>query len=145
MGNIKVAVSEYEGRIAPVFDCCQCLSIFSQRADGHELIGIEHWSSLPRMARAGRLKALGIDCVLCGGISCDMERHIVSEGIRLIPWLAGEVNEVMAAFREGRLEDPRFAMPGRIGCRRRQEARRRLKAMKAISTTDEKECNDAGI
>ncbi|MCA1961810.1 MAG: hypothetical protein LDL33_13575 [Desulfomonile sp.] len=132
MGNIKVAVPEYEGRIAPVFDCCQSLSIFSQNADGQELVGMEHWSALPRIARAGRLKALGIDCVLCGGISCDMERQILAKGIRLIPWLAGNVTEVLTAFREGRLEDPQFAMPGRIGCRRRLKARKQLRRMKAL-------------
>lgn len=126
MGNTKVAVPEHQGRIAPVFDCCRSVSIFSGSVHGHELVGIEDWSALPRMARPGRLRELGVDCVLCGGISCGMEIQIASAGIKLIPWLAGDVHEVLTAFRQGRLEDPRFAMPGTMRCRARRGRGRRL-------------------
>ena len=126
MGNRKVAIPEHQGRIAPVFDCCRSVSIFSESPDGHELIAAEDWSALPRMARPGRLTELGIDCVLCGGISCGMENRIVSVGIKLVSWLAGDVHDVLTALRDGRLGDPRYAMPGAIGCRARRARGRQM-------------------
>lgn len=147
MGNFKVAVPEHQGRIAPVFDCCRCVSVFSQSADGHKLVGTEDWSSLPPVARPERLRVLEIGCVLCGGISCGMENLIVAAGIKLFPWLAGEVHEVLSAFREGRLGDPQYAMPGAIICRaRRGRGRRWITTQGALNATQKnKGSGNAGI
>lgn len=48
-----------------------------------------------------------------------MENQIRQRGIRLIPWIAGDVPKILGAFRNGRLSDPCFLMPGRQGCCRR--------------------------
>ncbi len=116
---MKVAVPEHQGRIAPVFDTCRCLLMFLQTAHGDELVSREDWSGVDRHIRPARLKDLRVNALLCGGISCRMEDLIVAQGIKLVPWRAGEVADVLAALREGRIDHPLYLMPGRGFCRRR--------------------------
>jgi len=78
-------------------------------------LGSQDWSYLPLPARANRLRQMGIDVLLCGGISGWLARQVEALGIRLIPWLAGDVQQVLDAFVAGRLPDQRFAMPGSWG------------------------------
>jgi hypothetical protein len=115
---MRLAIPEHRGRVAPVFDCCVHLLVFRQNTRHEELEVDEDWSMLPRLARVGRLRGLMVELVVCGGISCCLERQIRHHGIELIPWVAGELQEVLEALRWGKLHDPCYAMPGRAGCRR---------------------------
>jgi hypothetical protein len=119
-GKMRLAVPEYQGRIAPVFDCCKRLMLVLQQPLEDELFQNEDWASLPRLTRAARLIELKVELLVCGGISCWMEDQIRRHGIPMIPWVAGDVWEVLAALRQGRILDPQYAMPGRAGCMRRR-------------------------
>ncbi|MDQ7784929.1 MAG: NifB/NifX family molybdenum-iron cluster-binding protein [Desulfomonilaceae bacterium] len=114
---MKVAIPEHQGRVAPVFDTCRRVLIFSQNAEGAVPLGHEDWSDTGRHARPARLKELGVDMLLCGGISGWMEGQLGVQGIQTMPWLAGEVPEILEAFRLGRVTEPQYAMPGRAGFR----------------------------
>ena len=103
---MRLAVPEHQGRIAPVFDCCRRLIIVLQRQSDEELLQDEDWALLPRPSRAGRLVDLKVELLVCGGISCWMEDQVRRHGIRLIPWIAGDVWEVLTALREGRIFNP---------------------------------------
>jgi predicted Fe-Mo cluster-binding NifX family protein len=123
---MKVAITEHQGRIAPVFDTCRRLKVFVQTDDGEVMISDEDWSSLGRHDRAARLKELGVEALVCGGISCRLEELIDLHGIKLMPWVAGDISEVLGALREGSISDPRYSMPGRgFGRRRRKMGRGR--------------------
>ncbi len=61
--------------------------------------------------------------LVCGAISWSLEALLTSHGIRVIPFVCGEVAEVMQAFRDGTLQHPRYAMPG--CCRKRRQVRNR--------------------
>jgi hypothetical protein len=115
---MRVAIPEHQGRVGPVFDYCGRILIFLQDASREELLADEDWSMLPRLARAGRLKELVVEALVCGGITCCMEDLIRRYGIRTIPWISGDVWEVMAALRMGKIDDPCYAMPGRMRGRR---------------------------
>lgn len=117
MEEMKVAIPEHQGRVAPVFDTCRRVLIFSQDADGEVPLGLEDWSSTGRHKRPGRLKELGVEILLCGGISGWMEGQLSVQGIQTMPWLAGNVSEILEAFRLGRVAEPQYAMPGRAGFR----------------------------
>jgi len=75
--------------------------------------------------RAGHLNEMNIDVLLCGGISAHMLSLIESHDIRVIPWVAGDVEQVLGAYLEGRISDEKYAMPG--CCRRRH--RRGIKGL----------------
>jgi predicted Fe-Mo cluster-binding NifX family protein len=113
---MKIAIPQYKGRVSPVFDTCQRLLIFQIEEAGVAAASqSDDWSYLPVEVRTNRLRQLGIDVLLCGGISDWLARQIESRGIRLVPWLVGDVEEVVNAFVDGGLPDRRFAMPGSWG------------------------------
>lgn len=130
MNEMRLAIPEHQGRIAPVFDCCKRLLIVLQGRMEDELIQNEDWASLPRLSRTARLIELEVELLVCGGISCWMEDEIRRHGIRLVPWIAGDVWEVLAALRTGRISDPLYAMPGRAGCARRRRCARSNQSQK---------------
>jgi predicted Fe-Mo cluster-binding NifX family protein len=115
---MRVAIPEHLGRVAPVFDCCRRVLIVLQTQDTDEQVADEDWSALSRITRPIRLKELMVDVLICGGISCWMEDQIHRTGIRLVPWIAGEVWDVLTALREGSICEPCYLMPGRGWCRR---------------------------
>jgi predicted Fe-Mo cluster-binding NifX family protein len=125
---MKIAVPEHQGRVAPVFDACRRILVFAEQDDGHILVAQDDWSTVSRQARAARLKELGVDVLLCGGISCGIEDQIHGQGIGLVAWLAGEVPKILKAYREGRSMDPEYAMPGTLVCRQRRQRRRGIRA-----------------
>ncbi|MFH0823476.1 MAG: hypothetical protein V2B18_12050 [Pseudomonadota bacterium] len=116
---MRVAVPEHQGRIAPVFDCCRRILIVVQGPEADEQVAEHDWSAVPRMARPARLQEQVVDLLVCGGISCVLEDQIRRSGILVIPWVAGAVSDVMAALRQGRINDPCWLMPGRGRCRMR--------------------------
>lgn len=128
---MRVAIPEHQFRVAPVFDCCGRILIFLQDQGGEELLRDENWSMLPRLARPGRLRELTVELLVCGGISCCMEDQVRRHGIGLIPWIAGNIGEVLAAIRTGKITDPRYAMPGRLGCARRNQFGKNLGAKRS--------------
>jgi len=123
---MRIAIPEYGGRVSPVFDTCRTLLVFqTSNFDAPHPLETQDWSYVPLPARAKRLRQNGIDLLLCGGISGWLARQIEAEGIRLVPWLAGDVRQVLNAFVNGRLPDRCFAMPGSWGKRRGYRFRRR--------------------
>jgi predicted Fe-Mo cluster-binding NifX family protein len=63
-------------------------------------------------ARVTRLRELGVTALICGGISRTLRQMIEAGGIRIYPWMAGPVEEVLKAFLSKQLSDPRWTMPG---------------------------------
>jgi len=120
---MKIAIPEHQGRVAPVFDTCGRMLIFTRDENREVLVAEQDWSTVSRQARAVRLKELGIDVLLCGAISCGIEDQIHGQGISHVAWLAGEVATILKAYREGRAMNPEYAMPGTLVCRQRRQMR----------------------
>ena len=123
---MKAAFPVQMGRISPVFDSCTRLLLVEEREGGEvarEEISLE---GVPRLDRATRLRELGVDVLVCGGISPWVASQVEALGIGLLPWVAGPAEEVVKAFFQGRLPDPGLTLPG-CGwmCRRRGRGQRR--------------------
>ena len=118
---MKVAVPDWQGRVSPVFDvAAQVLLIdLDDEEDGSRRT--ESLGSAAPHDRARRLTELGVDVVVCGAISWPLKALLATSGIRVIPLVCGDVEEVVGAFRDGTLADERFAMPG--CCRKRLRVR----------------------
>jgi predicted Fe-Mo cluster-binding NifX family protein len=63
-------------------------------------------------ARAAELRRYGVDLLICGAISAQLQFRIVAAGIQVIPFLCGPVDEVLDAYLNDRLARRAFAMPG---------------------------------
>lgn len=122
---MKVALATWNGRISPVFDVARQVLILDVE-DGREIA--RHEESLPGtdpQAQATRVGALGPRTLICGAISRPMAAMLDAGGIRVLPFTAGPVEDVLAAWLAGSLPDPALSMPGCCGRGRCQGGRAR--------------------
>ncbi len=109
---MKVAITVWQNRISPLFDATRKLLI----SVIHDGVVIEkHLVSLDCISpfsRAATLETLGIDILICGGVSDFFARLIEARGIQIIPFVSGRVDEIIDAYLKNILGHKRFKMPG---------------------------------
>jgi predicted Fe-Mo cluster-binding NifX family protein len=117
---MKVAIPLWQGRISPVFDEASRILVVDI-SDGKEKSRQEE-SLLTRnpFERAQALPRLGVDLLICGMISQMQQTALDSAGVQVIPHICGCMDEVIAAFLDGRIEKGAMLMPG---CGRRKKFR----------------------
>jgi len=109
---MRIAIPIWQSRVSPVFDAARRLLIVDVE-EGRETARTEETISEispPRKAR--RLRELGVDVLICGAVSRPLAALIAQSGVRVVPWIAGDVEEVLKYYIDGRMPDPRFLMPG---------------------------------
>ncbi len=125
---MRVAVPVWEKRVSPVFDTARRLVMV-------DLEGDEPASRItlpltepfaPRRARL--LRIWGVEVLICGGISPYLARLIAAYGIRVVPGVRGDAEEVLRAFRRGRIPSPAFTLPGWRSGRRRGRGGARIRS-----------------
>jgi predicted Fe-Mo cluster-binding NifX family protein len=116
---VKAAFTVWDGRMSPVFDVSRealVLTIESQVvvARSNEMID----THLPEQ-KLDRLAALEIDTLICGAISAPLQYELTARGVRVIGFVAGEIDKVVSCFLAGSLPNRALSMPGCCGKRRR--------------------------
>ena len=109
---MKVALTVWENRISPLFDCARILLIVDivDRTETSRHFESFHFES--PFSRAAKLSDLGIEILICGAVSNLFADLVETYGIRIIPFVAGDVDEVLDAYLTGGLWDSTFRMPG---------------------------------
>jgi predicted Fe-Mo cluster-binding NifX family protein len=116
---MKIAIPQWKGRISPVLDEASKVLLveikdhLEQHRQENTLIPSHSW------ARAQVIRQLGAEILICGAVSRQLEAALRSAGIQVISNICGPVEAVLSAFREGRLDENVFLMPGCCGRRRR--------------------------
>lgn len=112
-----IAIPVMRGRVAPVLNWCSRMLIFPaipDKAEGQEFC-------VPELGPEERLQLLqenGVHTLICGALSANLQHFATKLGLTIIPGVAGEVGEVLTAYRENRLSQPEFWLPGCQGSRR---------------------------
>ena len=119
---MSIAVTDWNGRVSPVFDVAQHVVIEQQ--DG---AGLWQRSEEPLPGERGEerieyLLALGVSELVCGAISRHVRQYGIRCGLVSHSFVSGPVDAVLEARREGRLAEPPFVMPG---CGQHGRCRRR--------------------
>jgi len=120
---MKVALTVWENRISPVFDSAR-MALVLEIENG--AVTDRHYEPLDNetsFSRVLTLSRLGVRVLICGAISQFFADMIEAHGIRIIPFVTGEVNQVLNAYQMGVLSTPSFQMPG-CGMMRRRRLRR---------------------
>jgi len=117
---MKIAIPIWQGRISPVMDVAARMLLAEYDGTGEvsraeESLGDE---VIPRRAR--HLADLGVNVLICGGISRPLLTLISAQGITVIPGITGQAEQILEAYRNNRLHRPEFLMPGSGRCRREQ-------------------------
>ena len=116
---MKLALAVWNGRISPVFDAAGHLLVLEVEK-GQVVSRQEHGMGTDEpFQKTARLAELGVETLVCGAVSRPLAEMIAARGIRLIPFVAGGTEEVLAAFLAGALPSPDMAMPGCCGRRMR--------------------------
>lgn len=121
---MKVAIPTWGGSVSPVFDVARTLSVVEVGDDGRRLTHTEPLGETGLPARVRRLKSLGVDVLICCGISQPLATMLTAAGVRVVPAVVGPVDQVLEGFLTGQWPQRRFAMPGGRGRRRRMRGRR---------------------
>ncbi len=112
---MKAAFAYWEKRIAPVFDTTRQIHLveveFGRVANERDETLHDDFP----VQKALRLLELGVEVLVCGAISRDYHVIIGSYGIQIVPFVAGDLDEVIRAWLEGNLGNYAFAMPGCYG------------------------------
>lgn len=108
---MNAAFSIWEERIAPVFDTASRLAILAGTWEG----GKPTLVSMERLSPATVITSLlerHVSVLVCGAISRPIHDAITARGIEVHPFVTGELDEVVRAWRAGKLDEDRFRMPG---------------------------------
>lgn len=112
-----LAIPVLRSRVAPVLDWCSRLQIYplelSSGRSSQELC-LPH---LPADQRLHCLREQGVTTLICGALSAEMLYAAGQLRIKVICGVAGEITEVLQSFRENRLDQPCFRLPGCRGPR----------------------------
>jgi len=115
---MKLAIPHWQGRVSPVLDAAGGV-LLVDAADGQEVqraeIGL---TSAGPLQRARELVNSGAETVICGAVSRPLEMALRGAGVQVVAYICGGVEEVLAAFLRGNLDQDAFLMPG--CCRRRR-------------------------
>ncbi|GAB4335488.1 MAG: hypothetical protein Kow0099_07970 [Candidatus Abyssubacteria bacterium] len=116
---MKLAIPIWQARISPVFDSAERLLIVDIE-DGREVSRSEHpLTGLSPSGRAKRMGELGVNVLMCGAVSRPVASMMAGTGIQVIPWLSGNVDDLLAWYLNGKTPVKRFLMPGCGKCRNR--------------------------
>lgn len=111
-----IAIAAYHNRIASLFESSEKFVIInspSYDVSNPTLINVSD-KSLSEVIHL--LKANNVDILICGAIRGCICNQIEAHNIRVIPWITGEIQNVVQAYLSNNLLSSSFLMPG---CRNR--------------------------
>lgn len=120
---MKLAVTVWNQRIAPVFDSAGLVLVFSKEEGGALKQRQLSLRGKDLVERASLLRENEVDELVCGAISWEAEALVREEGILVYPFIAGDLEEVIQAWKKKCLYSEEFSMPGCGFARRRRRHR----------------------
>jgi predicted Fe-Mo cluster-binding NifX family protein len=112
-----IAIPVMRARVAPVLNWCSRILIFPEDPGA----GARQELQLPDLSPLERVQVLrqnGVHTLICGALSPELQYSAMQQGLKIISGVAGEIGEVLQAYREDRLGEPEFWLPGCRGPRR---------------------------
>jgi predicted Fe-Mo cluster-binding NifX family protein len=96
--RVKIAIPMFNSRVSPRFDFASKMLVAT--VEGGKVVDRENYSliNLNPIRRSALLSELGVNVLICGGISDFSVRLLMGNGIEVIPMVAGEVEDVLNLF-----------------------------------------------
>lgn len=110
--NRIAALTVAQERISPVFDVAQTALIVEVTAAGGLARTSVDLDGLSLAERLARLKTLGVNELVCGAMSKPALALAIESFSEVHAFVAGDLETVIAAWLDGRLESQAFGMPG---------------------------------
>jgi predicted Fe-Mo cluster-binding NifX family protein len=117
---MRIVIPQWQGRVSPVFDVAVNLLLIDIE-EGQEIRREERrFLGTEPSARVAEFVNFGADILICGAISAPLHTRLTASGVQVSGFVCGMVDEVLAAYLNGRLASPEFMMPGCKECRRQE-------------------------
>jgi len=109
---MKIAVPYWEGKVSPVLDTSTRLLVIG--FDGEKEVSRYEvpLSASDLGRRCNDIKESGAHVLICGAVSRPLYRMLEAARVEVIPWISGEVEEVISAYFGQTLNHEKFLMPG---------------------------------
>lgn len=122
----RVAIAVWRGCVSTTLDFASNLLLVDMEGEKETARTEICLQGASPQQTALRLEEQGVGAVICGAISCWLARNLEMRGMRVIPFVSGQVEDVIKAFAMGTLDDGEFLMAGCLpGARRAWRCRRR--------------------
>lgn len=104
----KFGITIWNDLVSPLFDASCTLKVMDD-AGKVQLFDIKKKSL---REKAELCKESGMRTLICGAISDNAHGLLIDEGIMVIGWIQGSVDDILKAYVAGEILVSRFAMPG---------------------------------
>ncbi|NLA92575.1 MAG: hypothetical protein GX842_03925 [Spirochaetales bacterium] len=122
---MKIAITVWNGRIAPLFDVAKQLLIVEQNPV--RVVATLEFEGETLKEKIGLLTKNQVTTLICGGISREYEEELLNANIEVVSYVAGDVADILEAWQSDAFYQRRYSMPGcmhpRIRCRGRGRGR----------------------
>jgi predicted Fe-Mo cluster-binding NifX family protein len=108
----RIALPIFIGRVSPVLDTCDQLFMLESSDKEQVAHRTVTMKGLSIYERTCEIQKLGIRLIICGAVSESFYNLLRETGINVRCGISGDVDEVIQAYRNGKLDQPRFRMPG---------------------------------
>lgn len=107
-----IAVTVWGQRVSPVFDSARTLLIVE--IDGGTMGNVSSlaFDSDRPLELLQMLRAQQVTVVICGAVSEEPAAMLEAAGVEVIPFIAGDVGQVLERYCQGQPLGPEFRMPG---------------------------------
>ncbi|HDN58825.1 MAG TPA: hypothetical protein ENF20_02580 [Candidatus Marinimicrobia bacterium] len=100
---VKIAIPMFNSRVSPRFDFAAKILIATIESGKISERQEYALTNIHQIRRSSLLCELGVKVLICGGISSFCHRLITDNGIRVIPMIQGEIEEVLNHYTSGNL------------------------------------------
>ena len=107
---MRICLAVYSHRLAALFDNASRLLIYLAEADGPRQTGVIDPPMPGAASRMAAVMACGADVLICGALSRCSRRILTDSGLIVWDWVRGDIDAVLTAWQENRLQD--MTMPG---------------------------------
>lgn len=116
-----IAITNWNDIVSPLYDASCCLLII--RSDGsRKVVDVRNMSLFDKAETCSKE---GVAVLICGAISNVGNAILQDNGIKVLSWIRGKIEDVIVAYRSNINLTESFAMPGcgRMMCRKNRRIR----------------------
>lgn len=107
-----IAIPVYGNRISNRLDCSKdvlLVYIENGRIDKRETY---HWAQANPWEKIEMLLHLGVNILICDGITEFYANQLRNTPVKVIPWISGEVDEILVQYLEGNFVEDKLKSEG---------------------------------
>jgi predicted Fe-Mo cluster-binding NifX family protein len=99
----RIAIPVFGARVSSRLDCSESVLLISVEEGQAVRREESRWMHLNQLGRMDLLVREGVEVLICGGLTEVCENFLRDTGIKVIPWVRGEVDEVLSQYLGGTL------------------------------------------